>query len=107
MLSRWNGLPGPLVRTRGPGVHGGIAAGAATFIWTAVPYRSAWRYGERAYRYLHLDAGHVCQNLYLACEAVNAGCCAIAAFDDDELDTLLGLDGVEQFAIYVAAVGKR
>ncbi|HCP31927.1 TPA: nitroreductase [Candidatus Acetothermia bacterium] len=84
-----------------------VAASAVTFIWTAVPYRTTWRYGERGYRYMHLDAGHVCQNLYLATEAIEAGACAIGAFLDDAMNELLGLDGVKQFVIYLAAVGKR
>ena len=66
-----------------------------------------WRYSERSYRYLHLDAGHVCQNLYLAAEAANCGVCAIAAFDDELVNEALGLDGDTQFAIYVASLGKR
>lgn len=84
-----------------------VKTGAATFIWAADVYRMTWRYGQRGYRYLHLDAGHVCQNLYLAAEAVGAGVCAIAAFDDDALNALLDLDGREQLAIYLATVGKR
>lgn len=84
-----------------------ITASAVTFIWTAVPYRMIWRYGERGYRYLHLDAGHVCQNLYLAGEAVGCGTCAIAAFRDEMLNEILGIDGEEQFAIYCATVGKH
>jgi len=82
-------------------------ASAVTFIWAAVAARSTWRYQERAYRYMFLDAGHVCQNLYLACEAVGAGCCAIAAYDDDAMNRALGLDGREEFVIYMATVGKR
>jgi len=78
-----------------------------TFIWTAVPYRMTWRYGERGYRDLHLDAGHVCQNLYLAAEAVGCGVCAVAAFEDDLMNGILGIDGDDQFVIYLAAVGKR
>jgi SagB-type dehydrogenase family enzyme len=39
---------------------------AALFIWVAVPARTVYRYSQRAYRYIHLDAGHVCQNLCLA-----------------------------------------
>jgi SagB-type dehydrogenase family enzyme len=80
---------------------------AVTFIWVAVPYRMNWRYDERGYRYLHLDAGHVCQNLYLASEAVGCGACALGAYDDDAVNALLGLDGVEQFVIYMAPVGKK
>jgi SagB-type dehydrogenase family enzyme len=80
---------------------------AVTFIWVALPYRMNWRYNERGYRYLHLDAGHVCQNLYLASEAIGCGACAIGAYDDDEVNALLSLDGVEQFVIYMAPVGKK
>jgi SagB-type dehydrogenase family enzyme len=66
-----------------------------------------WRYGERGYRYLHLDAGHVCQNLYLASETIDAGTCAVGAFDDDALNNLLGLNEEEAFVIYLATVGKK
>jgi SagB-type dehydrogenase family enzyme len=83
-----------------------VKRSAVTFIWVAVTYRMTWRYVERGYRYLHLDAGHVCQNLYLAAEAIGAGVCAIAAFDDESMNTLLGCDGDEQFVIYMGTVGK-
>jgi SagB-type dehydrogenase family enzyme len=84
-----------------------VRTSAATLVWVAVPYRMTWRYGERGYRYLHLDAGHVCQNLYLCAEAIDCGVCAIAAFDDDQMDKLLGLDSESAFTIYVATVGKK
>lgn len=77
------------------------------FIWTAVPYRMTWRYGERGYRDLHLDAGHAGQNLYLAAEAVNCGVCAVGAFDDDLMNEILGINGSDQFVIYLATVGKK
>jgi SagB-type dehydrogenase family enzyme len=79
---------------------------AVTFIWSCVIYRMAWRYSERAYRLVHLDAGHVCQNLYLAAEQINCGACAIGAFDDDLMAGLLGIDGVDEFVIYCATVGR-
>ncbi len=79
---------------------------AVTFIWTAVPYRMEWRYGLAAHKVIALDAGHVCQNLYLACQAIDAGTCAIAAYDQEAMDVLLGLDGEDEFTIYVAPVGK-
>ncbi len=84
-----------------------VATAAATFIWTVDIYRASYRYGERAYRYVHLDAGHVCQNLYLAAEAIDCGVCAVAAFDDDALNDLLEIGGEKEFAIYVAPVGKK
>jgi len=67
----------------------------------------AWRYAERAWRLVHLDAGHVCQNLYLAGEQIGCGTCAIGAFDDQVMADLLELDGSEEFIIYCAALGKK
>ena len=87
--------------------QGFVKSCAVTFIWIADVYRMTYRYGERGYRYLHLDAGHVCQNLYLAAEAIECGACAIAAFDDDEVNRVLGLDGEARFAIYLCTVGKK
>lgn len=84
-----------------------VLTAAVTFIWTALPYRTSFRYGARAYRYLFLDAGHVCQNLHLAAESIACGVCAIAAFDDEALNTALGLDGQQQLAIYMASLGKK
>jgi len=87
--------------------QGMVGMSAATFLWVAVVDRMSWRYDTRGYRYLHLDAGHVCQNLYLAAEAIQGGACAIGAYDDDEINCLLGLDGEEQFVIYAATTGKK
>lgn len=84
-----------------------VSEAAATFFWVAVAERMTWRYVQRGYRYLHLDAGHACQNLYLAAEAIDCGVCAIAAFDDAALNAELKLDGEEQFVIYLAALGKK
>lgn len=80
--------------------------GALTMIWSAIPYRMEWRYGLASYKEIALDAGHVGQNLYLACEAIGAGTCAIAAYDQEYVDRLLDLDGEDEFVIYMAPVGK-
>ncbi len=84
-----------------------IQASAATFIWVAVVERMIWRYEARGYRYLFLDAGHVCENLYLAAESIGCGACAIAAYEDDAVNGILHLDGVRQFVIYIGTVGKK
>ena len=84
-----------------------VRESAVTFIWSCIIYRMAWRYSERAYRLVHLDAGHVCQNLYLAAEQLGCGVCAIGAFDDELMAGLLGIDGLEEFVIYCATVGKK
>lgn len=78
---------------------------AVVFAWAAVPARSKQRYRQRAYRYIYMDAGHIGQNLHLAAVAMGLGCCAIGAFFDDEVNTILGLDGQEATAVYLSAVG--
>ena len=83
-----------------------MATAAVVFMWSAIPYRMEWRYGLAAHKVILLDAGHVCQNLYLACEKIEAGTCAVAAYDQDLVDRLLNLDGSNEFVIYLAAVGK-
>lgn len=84
-----------------------IADSSVVFFWAAIKERMTWRYGERGYRYLLLDAGHIAQNLYLSALSIDCGVCAIAAFDDDELNRILGRDGEEEFVVYAAACGKR
>ncbi len=84
-----------------------VANAAVTFFWTAIPARMEWRYDLAAHKVIAIDVGHVCQNLYLACTAINAGTCAIAAYDQDLCDKLLGVDGDEEFTIYIAPVGKK
>ncbi|MBM4241793.1 MAG: SagB/ThcOx family dehydrogenase [Euryarchaeota archaeon] len=79
---------------------------SVTFIWTAIPYRMEWRYGLDSHKVIAMDAGHVGQNMYLACEAIGAGTCTIGAYNQEYFDELLRLDGVEEFVIYAAAVGK-
>jgi len=79
---------------------------AAAFVWSAIPARMEWRYLEAAYKVIALDAGHVCQNLYLACENIGAGTCAVAAYDQELMDELIGVDGRDEFTVYLAPVGK-
>jgi SagB-type dehydrogenase family enzyme len=83
-----------------------IARSAVTFVWTAVPYRMEWRYGLAAHKVIAIDAGHVCQNLYLACTAAGCGTCAVAAYHQELMDGLLGVDGEEEFTLYLAPVGR-
>ena len=79
---------------------------AATFIWTAIPSRMEWRYGRASYKMIAMDAGYICQNLYLACEVIGAGTCAVAKYDQEFADEILGVNGVEEFIIYMAPVEK-
>ena len=105
-----------LVVSRAPGLAKKLTAAAlnqsfvgkapVTFIWTTIPYRMEWRYGIAAHKVIALDAGHVCQNLYLASAAINAGTCAVAAYHQQLMDDLLGIDGENEFTLYLAPVGK-
>jgi len=74
--------------------------------WTAVFQRAKWKYRQRAYRYVYLDAGHIAQNVALAAVALGLGSCQIAAIYDDEANALLGVDGIEESTIYMTVVGE-
>lgn len=83
-----------------------VASAPVTFAWTVLPYRMEWRYQLAAHRVIAMDVGHVCQNLYLACAAIGGGTCAIAAYHQQKMDRLLGVDGEEEFTLYLAPAGK-
>ena len=84
-----------------------LARAGVVFIWSAILRRNFAKYGHRGLRYVMMDAGHICQNLLLAAEALDLGACPVAAFYDDQLNQLLDLDGEEESAIYLAGVGSK
>lgn len=91
----------------GAALDQGIAAlGSVVFVWTAIFERSKWKYEERAYRYIYLDAGHIAQNTALAAVTLGLGSCQIGALYDGEANALLGVDGVEESTIYMTVVGR-
>lgn len=79
---------------------------AVTFLWACIPYRTEWRYGDRAYKIALLDAGHIGQALYLACETIGLGTCAIASYNQGFIDDLIDVDGEDEFAVYICPVGR-
>jgi SagB-type dehydrogenase family enzyme len=79
---------------------------AVAFMWTTIPYRTEWRYTFLSPKIIAQDSGHLCQNLYLACAAIGSGTCAIGAYDQDKMDAVLRVNGVDEFAVYGAPVGK-
>lgn len=82
-----------------------VSTSAVTFLWVANVERPLPKFGQRSHRYVLLDAGHICQNLYLAGQAQGLGVCALGAFRDDDLNALLGADGDSRYAVYAGAVG--
>jgi SagB-type dehydrogenase family enzyme len=83
-----------------------VGKGAVVFVWAVRPYRTEYRYGEDSLKDILISVGHICQNLYLACESIGAGTCATVAYQQEPLDDLIGVDGDEEVALYLAPVGK-
>ncbi|MGM0653332.1 MAG: SagB/ThcOx family dehydrogenase [Bacillota bacterium] len=75
-------------------------------VWTAMIDRSRWKYDQRAYRYIYLDAGHIAQNTALAAVSCELGSCQIGAFFDEEVEQIIGVDGEKEFVIYMTSVGR-
>jgi len=84
-----------------------VRESALMFFWTAIPYRTEWRYSILSHKMIAIDAGHLCQNLYLACEAIDGGMCAIGKYSQEKMNALLGVDGIDEMSIYAAALGKK
>ena len=78
---------------------------AFNLVWSAMIERSTWKYDQRAYRYIYLDAGHIAQNTALAALSCGLGTCQVGAFFDEEVDKIIGVDGKSEFAIYMSTVG--
>ena len=81
------------------------AEAPVVFVWTAIFDRSKWKYAQRAYRYVYLDAGHIAENLALAATGSGLASCQIGAFFDDEVNHIIGVDGEGESTIYLSVVG--
>ena len=82
-------------------------AASLTIFITPLFERSVFKYGERGYRFVLLEAGHVAQNLNLVATALGFGCLNIGGFFDREIDQFLALDGIAHSTIYMMAIGKK
>jgi SagB-type dehydrogenase family enzyme len=82
-------------------------AASLTIFITALFERTVFKYGERGYRFILLEAGHVAQNINLVAAALGLGCLNIGGFFDREIDDFLSLDGITHSTIYMIAIGKR
>lgn len=81
------------------------AQAPVVFIWTAIFQRMKWKYDQRAYRYIYLDAGHIAENLALTAASLGLDSCQIGALFDDEVNRIIGVDGTEESVIYMSVVG--
>jgi len=75
---------------------------------TAVFWRSQNKYGQRGYRFVLQESGHIGQNIYLLTEALNLKCCALGGFriSDEQIEKILDIDGVTESLIYTIVIGK-
>jgi SagB-type dehydrogenase family enzyme len=76
-------------------------------LMSGVLQRTKLKYGERGYRYVLLDIGHLGQNIYLSCASLDLAIMTTCGFYDDEANKLLRIDGVDETTMYVAFIGKR
>jgi SagB-type dehydrogenase family enzyme len=82
-----------------------LARAAAVVALTGIPLKTRLKYGERGYRFMLLEAGHIAQNILLTAAALRLGALPVGGFVDDELNQLLGIDGVDEISLYLIAVG--
>ncbi len=82
-----------------------VRDGAITLVISAVYERTTVRYGDRGVRYVHMEAGHAAQNVYLQAVALDLGTVVVGAFNDDEVKDLLEMPK-EESPLYVIPVGR-
>ena len=83
-----------------------LSNASVLFVLTAVFERSTVKYGDRGYRFIHLDAGHIAQNILLITAAINLGAVPLGGFRDDQLSMMVGGDGINEAPVYLIAVGQ-
>lgn len=83
-----------------------VEGGAATIVVAADFDRTTREYPEHGRRYVHMEAGHVAQNVQLACESRGLSCCPVGAFQDEQLHSALSLPD-ELDPLYLLPVGNR
>ena len=84
--------------------QGAVGNASAVFVFTAVYERMAVKYGDRAAQYVHMEAGHACQNLLLQATALSLGAVPMGAFSDERLADLLKL-AKNETPLYLVPVG--
>lgn len=85
-----------------------VKGSSLLFFFTAVFWRTQNKYGERGYRFILQESGHIAQNIHLISEALKLKCCALGGFrvSDEQIESLLDIDGVNESLIYTLVIGK-
>lgn len=88
--------------------HQDLAGTAAFHVFTVASFdRVRVKYGQRAYRFALIEAGHLVQSMLLIAEAEGIGACTVGGFFDRDVEDTFGLDGVNVSAVHSAAFGHR
>lgn len=83
-----------------------VSDASMLLIFTAVFARTKKKYGERGYRYILLEAGHMGENVYLASNALSIKCCGLGGTRDAAIEALLSIDGVTESVVYGLVLGN-
>jgi len=81
--------------------------GGTSIVLTGIPWRTAWKYGERGYRHLYWDAGAMVANLLAVADADGVATRVVLGFADDEIAHLLGVDGTTELPLAIVMVGDE
>lgn len=84
-----------------------ITRAAVTFLFVGIPYRSTWALGNRGYRSVLIEAGHICQALIMASSCIGCEVQPIDLFHDQMMIQLARLDPKTQWPLLVGTVGRR
>ncbi len=83
-----------------------LGDGVVTFVLSAIFDRVRHKYGERGFRYVYIEAGHISQNISLQAVSLGLGSVTVGAFLDENVNKLIGVDGLKEAVIYLHAVGR-
>lgn len=83
-----------------------VGEGAAVLIISAVYERTTRKYGERGVRYVHMEAGHAAQNVFLQATALGIDTVVVGAFDDDSVKRILRMEA-EEHPLYLMPLGNK
>ena len=85
--------------------QGWMEKSSCLLVITAVFKRTTKTYGDRGYRHIIIETGHLGQNIYLCCAAFGIDCCAVGGYIDNNLNEFLDVDGINEGVVYVLALG--
>jgi SagB-type dehydrogenase family enzyme len=83
-----------------------VSQASVVFLLAAIFQRTRFKYGERGYRFVLLDSGHIAQNIYLVSTALGLGAVSMGGYVDEDLNRMLDMNGVDESVVYTVVVGQ-